>query len=54
VNTAVSTPGEYWAQGGARPHPVGCACGDSGRCEWAQLVAEERREAVGPIEEWSC
>jgi hypothetical protein len=45
-----ATAGQWWAAGG-RPHKVACECGDSGRCEYAQAVAEEaaeRREMSGP------
>lgn len=33
-----------WRAAGGRPHKVGCRCGDSGRCEYAQAVAEEAAE----------
>lgn len=43
-----ATAGEFWASGGARQHPIGCHCGDDGRCELAQLQAEELSERADP------
>ena len=38
-----ATAGEFYAAGN-HPHPPTCGCGDDGVCEYAEAVAEERRE----------